>query len=83
MPEGAASKPARNRAAPLSIANAAKVASPIAPTRVRSNGGRITRVARRLYVMAKGSIIEEGALEGLDIEQLHKHIAAYGFLRAF
>ncbi|NMF96332.1 ABC transporter ATP-binding protein [Aromatoleum toluolicum] len=41
---------------------------------IEQNLSLITRVARRLYVMAKGSIIEEGALEGLDIEQLHKHI---------
>ncbi|MCK0506569.1 ABC transporter ATP-binding protein [Aromatoleum anaerobium] len=41
---------------------------------IEQNLSLITRVARRFYVMAKGSIIEEGALEGLDIAQLHKHI---------
>lgn len=41
---------------------------------IEQNLSLITRVARRFYVMAKGSIIEEGSLEGVDIKELHKHI---------
>jgi ABC-type branched-subunit amino acid transport system ATPase component len=41
---------------------------------IEQNLSLITRVARRFYIMAKGSIIEEGSLEGIDIKELHKHI---------
>jgi ABC-type branched-subunit amino acid transport system ATPase component len=41
---------------------------------IEQNLSLITRVARRFYIMAKGSIIEQGSLEGIDIKELHKHI---------
>lgn len=41
---------------------------------IEQNLSLIARVARRYYIMAKGSIIEQGSLEGVDIRQLHKHI---------
>ena len=41
---------------------------------IEQNLSLITRVARRFYVMAKGSILQEGSMEGLDIAELHKHI---------
>lgn len=41
---------------------------------IEQNLSLITRVARRFYIMAKGSIIEEGSLDGVDIKELHKHI---------
>lgn len=41
---------------------------------IEQNLSLIMRVARRFYIMAKGSIIEQGSLEGVDIKELHKHI---------
>jgi branched-chain amino acid transport system ATP-binding protein len=41
---------------------------------IEQNLSLITRVARRFYIMAKGSIVEQGSLEGVDIKELHKHI---------
>jgi branched-chain amino acid transport system ATP-binding protein len=32
-------------------------------------------VAERYYVLAKGSIVEAGALAGLSMETLKKHVA--------
>lgn len=41
---------------------------------IEQNLSLIMRVARRFYIMAKGSIIEQGSLQGVDIKELHKHI---------
>lgn len=41
---------------------------------IEQNLSLIARVARRFYIMAKGSIIEQGSLEGMDIKELHRHI---------
>lgn len=41
---------------------------------IEQNLSLIMRVAQRFYIMAKGSIIEQGSLEGVDIKELHKHI---------
>ncbi len=41
---------------------------------IEQNLSLIMRVAQRFYVMAKGSIVQEGSMEGLDTAELHKHI---------
>ena len=41
---------------------------------IEQNLSLIQRVARRFYIMAKGSIIKQGSLEGMDIKELYKHI---------
>ena len=42
---------------------------------IEQNYGLVRRVAERYYVLAKGTIVEEGQLVGLSIESLKKHVA--------
>ncbi|MFO0990151.1 MAG: ABC transporter ATP-binding protein [Alphaproteobacteria bacterium] len=42
---------------------------------IEQNFGLVRRVADRYYVLAKGSIVEEGRLAGLSMESLKKHVA--------
>jgi branched-chain amino acid transport system ATP-binding protein len=42
---------------------------------IEQNFGLVHRVAERYYVLAKGSIVEAGALAGLSMETLKKHVA--------
>ena len=42
---------------------------------IEQNYGLVRRVAERYYVLSKGSVVEEGALAGLSMESLKKHVA--------
>jgi branched-chain amino acid transport system ATP-binding protein len=42
---------------------------------IEQNFGLVHRVAERYYVLSKGSIVEDGALAGLSMETLKKHVA--------
>ena len=42
---------------------------------IEQNFGLVRRVADRYYVLAKGSIVEEGRLAGLSMESLKRHVA--------
>jgi branched-chain amino acid transport system ATP-binding protein len=42
---------------------------------VEQNYGLVRRVARRYYVLSKGTIVEQGDLAGLSMESLKKHVA--------
>jgi branched-chain amino acid transport system ATP-binding protein len=42
---------------------------------IEQNYGLVRRVARRYYVISKGSIVEEGDLAGLSMESLKRHVA--------
>ncbi|MCC7273764.1 MAG: ABC transporter ATP-binding protein [Alphaproteobacteria bacterium] len=42
---------------------------------IEQNFGLVRRVADRYYVLSKGAIIETGALAGLSVETLKKHVA--------
>ncbi len=42
---------------------------------IEQNFGLVHTVAERYYVLSKGTVIEEGRMEGLSIENLKKHVA--------
>jgi len=42
---------------------------------IEQNYGLVRRVAERYYVLSKGTIVEQGQLEGLSMESLKKHVA--------
>ena len=42
---------------------------------IEQNFGLVHRVAERYYVLAKGTVVEEGSLSGLTIDNLKKHVA--------
>ena len=42
---------------------------------IEQNFGLVHRVAERYYVLSKGSVVEEGAMAGLSIDSLKKHVA--------
>jgi branched-chain amino acid transport system ATP-binding protein len=42
---------------------------------IEQNHGLVRRVAERYHVLSKGTIVEEGALAGLSIESLKRHVA--------
>lgn len=42
---------------------------------IEQNYGLVRRVAERYYVLSKGVFVEEGALAGLSMESLKKHVA--------
>ncbi len=41
---------------------------------IEQNLSLVRRTAERFYVMAKGSVVSEGLVDGADIEALHAHI---------
>ena len=45
------------------------------PHMIEQNYGLVRRVAERYYVLAKGTIAEQGSLEGLSMESLKRHVA--------
>jgi branched-chain amino acid transport system ATP-binding protein len=42
---------------------------------IEQNYGLVRRVAERYYVLSKGVFVEEGALAGLSMESLKRHVA--------
>ncbi len=42
---------------------------------IEQNLGLIARVARRYYALSKGTVVDQGDLEGLSIEGLKRHVA--------
>src|SRR3954452_2736287 len=42
---------------------------------IEQNYGLVRRVSDRYYVLSKGSIVDEGKMAGLSVENLHKHVA--------
>jgi branched-chain amino acid transport system ATP-binding protein len=42
---------------------------------IEQNFSLVHAVAERYYVMSKGTVVEEGRLEGLSRESLKKHVA--------
>jgi branched-chain amino acid transport system ATP-binding protein len=42
---------------------------------IEQNYGLVRRVAERYHVLSKGVFVEEGALEGLSMESLKRHVA--------
>ena len=42
---------------------------------IEQNFGLVHRVAERYYVLAKGSVVEQGRMEGLTVDNLKKHLA--------
>ncbi|MFZ2869213.1 ABC transporter ATP-binding protein [Zavarzinia sp.] len=42
---------------------------------IEQNFGLVRKVAERYYVLAKGSVVEDGKLAGLSMETLKKHVA--------
>jgi len=42
---------------------------------IEQNYGLVRRVAERYHVLSKGAFVEEGALAGLSMESLKKHVA--------
>jgi branched-chain amino acid transport system ATP-binding protein len=42
---------------------------------IEQNHRLVRRVAERYHVLSKGTIVEEGALAGLSIESLKRHVA--------
>lgn len=42
---------------------------------IEQNFGLVHTVAERYYVLAKGTVMEEGSMKGLSIENLKKHVA--------
>ncbi len=42
---------------------------------IEQNYSLVRRVAERYYILSKGTIVEEGGLAGLSIENLKKHVA--------
>ena len=42
---------------------------------IEQNFGLVRRVAERYYVLSKGQIVDQGALAGLSMENLKKHVA--------
>ena len=42
---------------------------------IEQNFGLVRRVAERYYVLSKGHVVDQGALAGLSMENLKKHVA--------
>jgi branched-chain amino acid transport system ATP-binding protein len=42
---------------------------------IEQHFGLVHRVAERYYVLAKGTIVENGTLTGISMESLKKHVA--------
>ncbi|OJX05355.1 MAG: ABC transporter ATP-binding protein [Burkholderiales bacterium 70-64] len=42
---------------------------------IEQNFSLVHRVAQRYYVLSKGSVVEEGSVEGMSMDDLKKHVA--------
>ena len=42
---------------------------------IEQNFSLVHRVAQRYYVLSKGSVVEQGSVEGMSMENLKKHVA--------
>jgi branched-chain amino acid transport system ATP-binding protein len=42
---------------------------------IEQNIGLVRRVAERYYILSKGAVVDSGALEGLSLEALKRHVA--------
>jgi len=42
---------------------------------IEQNFGLVHKVAERYYVLAKGTVVEQGRMEGISIDSLRKHVA--------
>lgn len=66
--------------APVIVDEIAKVMRHLADTGtslllIEQNYGLVRRVAERYHVLSKGAFVEEGALAGLSMESLKRHVA--------